>query len=390
MAIRAAAAGMRAALGRGDHIGLVLDRARAQQRLPVRGAGRDGEGGRNEQGIELAERAIQLGVAHIVANREGQPAEGAFDGERRGAVLDGARLVVALVAGGEAKEVHLVVARDAPAAVVEHQARAPDAVRVVAGDGCGAANDPHPIRPRRLRQEILDRARAVAFAHLHLVGLVAADDVEVLGQGDEARALLRSLRDQPAGCLEVRPDLRARDHLDGRDARPAQGWTIWLGGAGLKSRATLGSAQPPLTLNSAANIWPSGFLRICCATAAATPATGLTMATAVAADPPRLGTTRTLRSCVSAARSTLPELTTSAAGPRMRNSAMSITPASTRAFASMRSKRNPFEKTSRKSSWMRRGSCCRFMREISLPRPGSISRNSPSSTFILRSPARLA
>ena len=36
VAVGAPAAGVRAALRRRDHVGLVLDRARAQQRLPVR------------------------------------------------------------------------------------------------------------------------------------------------------------------------------------------------------------------------------------------------------------------------------------------------------------------------------------------------------------------
>src|SRR5438067_1202332 len=76
--------------------------------------------------LQRAERAVQLGIAHIVANREGESAEGAFDRDRPVAGLERPRFIVTLVAGGEAEEVHLVVARDAFAGIVVHQARAAD------------------------------------------------------------------------------------------------------------------------------------------------------------------------------------------------------------------------------------------------------------------------
>jgi hypothetical protein len=64
-----------------------------------------------------------------------------------------------------------------------------------------------------------------------------------------------------------------------------------------------------------------------------------------------------------------------------------ITPSYTLSELEMLSNWKPLENTSRKSSRMRRGSICRLMSEISLPMPGSISRNCPSLAASLSSPA---
>src|SRR5207248_11030451 len=107
-------------------------------------------------------------------------------------------------------------------------------------------------------------------------------------------------------------ELRRRHHLQRSDF---QGVTDSVGGGVEVSFSTFGSTQLPETWNSCAKIWPSGFRSTRCAIAAATPATGLTSATAVDAVPPRLGTTRSLRFCVSCSRSTCPDIATSAVGP---------------------------------------------------------------------------
>jgi hypothetical protein len=59
------------------------------------------------------------------------------------------------------------------------------------------------VPPRRLGKEILDRSLSIAFAHLHLVALVATDEVEVLGQGGKPRALRRGFGDQALGRGQV-------------------------------------------------------------------------------------------------------------------------------------------------------------------------------------------
>src|SRR5207302_303998 len=122
------------------------------------------------------------------------------------------------------------------------------------------------------REEILDRSRAVGFTGAQLVGVLAADEVEVLRQRDQARTCRGRGGDQPAGGLEVGRHLGCRHHLQSRNARLAQGVPASFGAGAAFSFTTFGSAQPPLTANSWAKIWPSGFLSTRCATAAATPA----------------------------------------------------------------------------------------------------------------------
>src|SRR5260221_660090 len=139
-------------------------------------------------------------------------------------------------------------------------------------------------------EKILDRAFAVRLAHFDLVALVAADDVEVLGQRDQPRARRRRGSDQPRRGLEIGTDLGRGNHLHRSNARLAQGFAVSLGVVCTATFATFGSTQLPVTSNSCAKIWPSGFLSTRCASAAATPATGLTIASAVDAVPPSQGT----------------------------------------------------------------------------------------------------
>src|SRR5205085_783950 len=143
---------------------------------------------------------------------------------------------------------------------------------------------------------------------------------------DQARAGGRGRRDEPPGGVEVRRELGRGHHLHCGNAHLGHRMAVSVGLGAAVTFSTFGSAQLPLTSNWCAKSWPSGSLSTFCASAEATPATGLTIVTSVEAEPPRLGTTRTLRACVSCARSTRPDIATSAAGPRMRNWPMSITP----------------------------------------------------------------
>ena len=120
------------------------------------------------------------------------------------------------------------------------------------------------------------------------------------------------------------------------------------------------------------------------------PATGFTRPTTVEALSPSCGVTLTLRFCVSSDRSTWPVISTSAAGPRMRNSFTAMTPRAMSMELAMRSNWKPLENTSRKSSAMRRGSICRLISDSSFPMPGSISRNCPSSACICSLPPSVA
>src|SRR2546423_130939 len=186
---------------------------------------------------------------------------------------------------------HLVVARHTLSGVIEHQAGAADARRVLGRYGGGAADYPDPLLACRRGQEILDRPFSLGLGELHLVGLVAADEVEVLRQRHELRAGGDRGGDQARGRAQVGLELGCRNHLDRRHPGLRHGDTDSLAGGMAASLLTLGSLQLPVIEKSCA---------------------------------------------------------------------------------------------------MRRGSACRLMSEISLPMPGSISRNWPSSALILSSPERVA
>src|SRR5581483_8169107 len=314
VAVGAPAAGMRTALGGGDDVSLVLDRPRPQQRLPMRRAGRHGESRRHEHGVEGRERAIELGVAHIVANRKREAPERARHGDRAIARFESAGFVVALIARGKAKEMHLVVACDALAGVVVDQAGAADASLVGAGDRSRAADEPDVMLTRRAAEKILDRAATVGLAQANLVGLGPADAVEIFRQRDEPCPGCGGRGDQSRGGLKVRGELGPGHHLHRRNAHLAHCVAVSVGGGATVRLTTFGSAQLPLTSNSCAKSRPSGSFSTFCASAEATPATGLTIVTRVEAEPPRLGTTRTLSAWLSRARSTRPDIATSAAG----------------------------------------------------------------------------
>src|SRR4051812_45966645 len=108
----------------------------------MRRARRHGKSRGHDERVTGAEPPIELGKAHIVANGKPEPPERTVERHRTLARFERARLVVALIVRGEAEKMHLVVARDAPPAVVEHQAGAADARTIGACEGCGAADQP--------------------------------------------------------------------------------------------------------------------------------------------------------------------------------------------------------------------------------------------------------
>src|SRR5882724_4437066 len=70
MAVSGAAVLVPAALGCGEDVAQVLDRACAQQRLPVRAPGGGSEGGRNQHQVNRGKRAIELRKPQVVTHRE--------------------------------------------------------------------------------------------------------------------------------------------------------------------------------------------------------------------------------------------------------------------------------------------------------------------------------
>ncbi len=95
------------------------------------------------------------------------------------------------------------------------------------------------------------------------------------------------------------------------------------------------------------------------------------------------GTTTTLRSCVSRARSALPSMSTAAFTPFICRLLVRSTPCSRLASPRTKSNAKPSENTSRKSSARRRGKACKLSTPSSLAAPGSTLRNCPRSKSAL-------
>lgn len=85
MAVRLAPVLVDAGLGRSDDERAGLDRACAQQDVPVRGTGRLGEGSGNgeHRRAGIAQRPVEIGEAEVVADRRTQPAGRRIDDDRR-------------------------------------------------------------------------------------------------------------------------------------------------------------------------------------------------------------------------------------------------------------------------------------------------------------------
>src|SRR5271156_3473215 len=104
-----------AALRRGKHETTILDRARAQQHMPVRLAGLLGKGRwyRQERSAGLGERTIKRREAQIVADGQAEPAPRQIGehGKLAGAVIVG--FAIAFAASEiDVEHVDLVVARN--------------------------------------------------------------------------------------------------------------------------------------------------------------------------------------------------------------------------------------------------------------------------------------
>src|SRR5436190_23505859 len=126
----APSAGMHAALCGSEDIALILDRAAAQQEMPVSGPRRRRERRGDDDQRKLAHLPIELGEAQIVANRQADATARQLDARHLGAGLDRAALVIPLLAAGERKQVDLVVAGDSLAVGTVDQASAAHAVGV--------------------------------------------------------------------------------------------------------------------------------------------------------------------------------------------------------------------------------------------------------------------
>src|SRR6185312_3056116 len=192
-------------LVRGHHERLVLDRAGADQNLPVRLAGDLRERCRQRDDARALHREdpVELWEAQVVA--DGQPERGVSGRLRQDDVL--ARLLglgLAVLLPGDHDIEHVDLAVDALDLTVgtDVHGRVRELVPPLAqlGDRAGHEVDAELARGRARpvdRAPALDRLRALA------VVVVGAQDVELLGQNDQLRAVRRGRARQAVGGLEV-------------------------------------------------------------------------------------------------------------------------------------------------------------------------------------------
>ena len=201
---------------------LVLDRAGAQQQLPVRLAGRVGEGRADHQQIagRAHQRAVELRKAQVVADRQPHPqrlaaAAHRIERHRLAARPQRGGLVVAALAVVVAEQVDLVVARRQRTRRAVDQAAVGGVIGVaVDPQRQRAADQPDAVSCRQLGQVLLDRPAAGRFGDGELVGVVAAHHAEVFGQRHQLGARGGGFADQCGGTFEVVGQLGAGDHLD--------------------------------------------------------------------------------------------------------------------------------------------------------------------------------
>ena len=221
VSVRSASAGVGSALGGGDDMGEVFNRAGAEQELPVGGAGFAGECGGGENHIGIFHRAVEFGKSEVVADRESEFAEDRFGrddvvfvGESGG---DAAGFVVLSARPGELKEVDFVVSGDLFAVGAEKNAGGVDAVFFLGGfgaDGDGSAENEHFVLFGGLGQEILRRAVSGFFGNGEFGGLIGGEEGEKFGEGGDLRALLRRLGQEILRAGEVVGEIVAGLHLN--------------------------------------------------------------------------------------------------------------------------------------------------------------------------------
>ena len=212
----------------GDHERLVLDRARAQQDLPVRARRRDGEGGRHGDDPRAADREdpVELREADVVADRQAQPdaAGGRADDDLLARLLV-LGLAVDHALDDDVEHVDLAVGGADLAVGADVQRRvaqalgALDALGDRAGDELDAELARDRARPRHRRAVERLRARAQVVA--------AAERAPLLGQHDELRAVRRGRAREAVRALEVAREVGRAGQLDGGDADGAGSRIDW-------------------------------------------------------------------------------------------------------------------------------------------------------------------
>src|SRR5712691_3619283 len=162
MAVALAPGRVLAPLRRREDKAAILNRAGAQQHMPVRPAGRYREHRRygEEIGSGLRQRAIEVREAHIVADTHAEPAPRRLGDDRPAPGTIGVALAIALAAWQvDVEHVDLVVARDDLARAIDEERAVGEPL--LAFDGAGLASG---IDDQRAEQEP-DAQLPRQFAH---------------------------------------------------------------------------------------------------------------------------------------------------------------------------------------------------------------------------------
>src|SRR6266566_7827875 len=114
---------------------------------------------------------------------------------------------------------HLVVTRDALAAVVVEQARGTHVSDGGRANRQRAADQPQPMRARLFRQKILYRTAAVDLSERESIALRLEHTGKILRQDREPAAGARGGGDEATGLAQVGVDVGTRGHLDRRRTR---------------------------------------------------------------------------------------------------------------------------------------------------------------------------
>ena len=150
---------------------------------------------------------------------------------------------------------HLVVARDTPAARIENQRRAANARRIGNRDRRRAPDDPHAVLAGDTCQKVLLRPGAVRFPRGDLVDAARAEYSEILRQQHKLRAAARSFGDHRRDRGKILADVAAGNglHRGNPKVLGAHSLVVCAGTAALAGRpvrSTMGSDQLPLTAYS--------------------------------------------------------------------------------------------------------------------------------------------
>src|SRR5476649_1449183 len=202
-----------AALRGGQHVALVFDRARLEQRVPVRLARRVGERGRHDHQRAIAHFSVKLGKPQVVAHRQPDASEWRIKRTHFASRTDRAGFVEGFRPFLEIEEMNLVVAGNLLTGWIEDQGGIEHTRGFRRFHGQGSADHPYAMLARRVRQELLDRTMAGRLADRELVRVLETHVAEVFRQQHKLRAIARGFGNQPSRFRYIALTIRRTHHL---------------------------------------------------------------------------------------------------------------------------------------------------------------------------------